>query len=206
MTPPPIDVSVVLPVRNAEGSVRSAVASISARLKAMGGHNEVVVVDVGSEDASAQEAAKAALDLPEVRVITLRRRSGPGYAARVGLLASAGVQRVLLSVLEEGGVLSGTWTRALDKVRSGAALVVGWRARVLALDATRAVRTVETACRHGRTFLQEVVQLARRRGLRVEEVGGAEPSTGLPASPLSGGMRDALRALSLLRWPWAGKH
>lgn len=206
MTPPPIDVSVVLPVRNAEGSVRSALGAIVARLKAMGGHNEVVVVDDGSDDASAQEAAKAALDLPEVRVITLRRRSGQGYAARVGLLASLGVHRVLLPLLVEGGAPSGAWIGALERVKAGAVLVVGWRSRVLALDAARASRTVESACRRGRTFLQEVVSLARRRGLRVEEVAGEEPLALVPASPLAGGLRDALRVLSELRWPWAGKH
>ena len=204
MTPPPIDVSVVLPVRNAEGSVRQALRSLVTRLKAEGGRHELVVVDDGSEDASAQEAARLSLLHPEVRVIPLRRRSGPGYAARVGLLAAAGIHRVLLPVLEEGGAPPGTWVRALARVRGGAALAVGWRTRVLALDSRRAVRAVEAACRHGATFLHEVVRLARSRGLVVEEVAGDEPRRGWRAAMLSGSLRDAMRVLSEHRWPWRG--
>ncbi len=204
MIPPPIDVSVVLPVRNAEGSIRQALAALATRLKALGGRHEVVVVDDGSEDASAQEAARAALAHPEVRVIPLRRRSGPGHAARVGLLAAAGLHRVLLPVLEEGDSPPGTWVRALARVRAGAALAVGWRTRVLALDSGRAVRAVEAACRHGRTFLHEVVRLARGRGLEVEEILGDEPRPGHRAAALTGEVRDALRVVSELRWPWRG--
>ena len=197
-----VDVSVVVPVRNAEGSITHALESLVSRLAVLGGRHEVVVVDDASDDASAQEAQRLARLLPEVRVIPLHSRSGSGFAGRHGLLAAAGVHRVLLPVLQgTAAALPGTWEDALARVRGGAAVVVGVRSKVLALDSRVALRVVESAVRHGTSFAQEVVRLGKQAGLRVDEVVANDPRGGVPGPPLSRTVRGFLSLVVDFRWP-----
>lgn len=208
MTPQPIpDVSVVVPVRNGEGSIRAVLDALSERLRADAGiaSHEVVVVDDGSDDASAQEATRTALTLPSVRVIPLHGRRGSGYAARVGLLAAAGRLRILLPTVQGDVRPAGGWEDAYHRVRSGAAsLVVGRVTGVLAFDSQAALSHVESAVRHGRTWVSEVVALSRRAGLKVEELADQDPRAQTPGPPMRRvlkGMRDVVVEL---HWPWAG--
>ncbi len=208
MTPQTIpDVSVVIPVRNGEGSIRAVLDAIAERLRADSriDHHEVVVVDDASDDASAQEATRIALNLPQVRVIPLHERHGPGYAARVGLLAAAGRLRILLPTVEGDVRPAGAWEEALNRVRTGAAnLVVGRFTGVLALDSQTAIQHVEDAVRHGRTWVAEVVALAQKAGLKVDEMVDQDPRAQTPGPPFVRVLKGVRDLLVELHWPWAG--
>lgn len=201
------DVSIVVPVRNGEGSIRAVLDAVAERLRADSsiGLHEVVVVDDASDDASAQEAARMALNLPSVRVIPLHERRGPGYAARVGLLAAAGRLRVLLPTVQGDVQAPGAWEDAYHRVRSGSAsLVIGRVTGVLAFDSQAVLGQVEKAVRHGRTWVNEVVSLSHKAGLKVEEMVDRDPRAQTPGPPFRRvlkGMRDLVVEL---HWPWAG--
>lgn len=201
------EVSIIVPVRNGEGSIRAVLDALAERLAAYSeieGH-EVVVVDDASDDASAQEAARTALSLPQVRVIPLHERRGPGYAARVGLLAAAGRMRILLPTVQNDSRPAAGWEDALNRVREGAAsLVVSRATGVLAIDAQAALSHVEAAVQHGRTWVQEVVSLATRAGLKVEEMIEVDPRAEVPGPPFVRVLKGVRDLVVELHWPWAG--
>ena len=199
----PCDVTVVVPVRNAEGAIASAIDALTGRLEALGCSFELLVVDDGSEDASAQEASRIAMGHPELRVIQLPSRSGPGYAARMGLLAGTGVYRVLTPVLEGGGAVPGSWEAAMAHLAAGAAVAVAPTHQLLAVDSRLALPSVEAAYRHGSTFVEEVVRLARKSGLEVAEVEVEDPRGGIPGPPRGRAFRDLVNLVVEFRWPWA---
>ncbi len=82
--------SVVIPARNEAGNIGPTVDGIRARLAHEGIAYEIVVVDDGSSDATADEIrARAAIDTG-VRVVENTGRHGFGYAVRCGLETFAG--------------------------------------------------------------------------------------------------------------------
>ncbi len=79
--------SVVLPVRNAEGYVGATLTSVRANLRT---DIELVVIDDGSDDATPDLLAEAQATLPGMRVITHDRAHGLADARNVGLAAAQG--------------------------------------------------------------------------------------------------------------------
>jgi dolichyl-phosphate beta-glucosyltransferase len=83
-------VSIIIPAYNEEERIRSNLESIRAYLAAKPFVSEIIVVDDGSRDRTA-EVARAALEGdPAHRVIRLEANQGKGYAVRTGVLASVG--------------------------------------------------------------------------------------------------------------------
>jgi len=202
--PSPVQISVVLTVRNAEARIAGAMESIAARLEASGDPHELVVVDDGSDDATAQVAARVGLRHPGVSVIPLHRRAGEGYAGRVGLLAANGIYRVLLPVLEGSAFPPiGSWEDVLNRLATGAGIVVGRPARLLGLDArvAQAVGAVESAYRYGAEFSKEVARLARRAGVKVAEARTDVARDDAPGPPASRAITDSVKLLIKNRWP-----
>jgi dolichyl-phosphate beta-glucosyltransferase len=78
--------TVVLPAYREEGRIGVAVAEVRATFAAQGGDVEILVVDDGSDDATAEEARKAGAD----RVLQHRTNRGKGAAVRTGVLAAHG--------------------------------------------------------------------------------------------------------------------
>jgi len=77
--------SLVIPARNEAGNIGATVAALRQRLSDASIDYEIVVVDDGSTDATADEIrAHARLD-PRVRLLTNTGRHGFGYAVRHGL-------------------------------------------------------------------------------------------------------------------------
>ena len=77
--------SLVIPARNEAGNIGGTVAALRQHLSDASIDYEIVIVDDGSTDATADEIrAQARLD-PRVRLLTNTGRHGFGYAVRFGL-------------------------------------------------------------------------------------------------------------------------
>jgi glycosyltransferase involved in cell wall biosynthesis len=86
MTPPEIDVSVVLPVHNEEGHVLVEIDRIATALDASPYSYEIIVVDDGSTDGSAEQLR----DVEGIRLIRMAENRGAGSARRIGSRAARG--------------------------------------------------------------------------------------------------------------------
>jgi dolichol-phosphate mannosyltransferase len=82
-----IAVSIVVPVRNEAGNIAPLVAEIAAVLAALG-RFEIVYVDDGSTDATADELAAQMAQRPFLRQITHAVSCGQSAAIRSGVLAA----------------------------------------------------------------------------------------------------------------------
>jgi len=84
--------SVVVPAYNEAGRLPATLARVRAYLQGLGREHEIVVVDDGSTDTTAQ-VARAAGD--DVRVLRHAPNRGKGYAVRRGMLAATGARRLM---------------------------------------------------------------------------------------------------------------
>jgi len=94
--------SIVLPAFNEETCLDPAIATIASRMAAAGFSYEIIVVDDGSTDATAERAREIAgrfdprgrvgdvASWAEVRLISYAPNRGKGHAVRTGVLASRG--------------------------------------------------------------------------------------------------------------------
>jgi glycosyltransferase involved in cell wall biosynthesis len=81
-----LDVSIVLPVFNERGHVRAEIKRIQSALDASSFSYEVIVVDDGSTDGSAEELR----ELPGIQLIRFPHNRGSGSARKVGTRAARG--------------------------------------------------------------------------------------------------------------------
>ncbi|MEV7864744.1 dolichyl-phosphate beta-glucosyltransferase [Streptomyces sp. NPDC088124] len=94
-----VDLTVVVPAYNEERRLRPTLDAIRDHLRAdpgRWGEWELIVVDDGSTDRTAEVAAEAAADEPRIHVVRSDRNHGKGHALRQGVLASYG-RRVLVT-------------------------------------------------------------------------------------------------------------
>lgn len=82
-----MDLSIVIPVRNEAENIVPLVAEIRA---ALGGlfQYEILVIDDGSEDATADEVARLARTLPSLRLLRHEQNCGQSAAIRTGVRAA----------------------------------------------------------------------------------------------------------------------
>ena len=85
--------SVVIPAFNEEQRLPPTLARLRRYLDARGGSYELVVVDDGSSDATAERARAAGDDV--VRVLVNERNRGKGYSVKRGMLAAHGSLRLM---------------------------------------------------------------------------------------------------------------
>ena len=85
-SPDRCDVSVVLPIYNEKGHLRTEIDRITAALSASKYSFEIIVVDDGSNDGSEAELAT----IPGITLITHTRNQGSGAARRTGTTAAGG--------------------------------------------------------------------------------------------------------------------
>ena len=83
------EITVVLPAHNEEMLLEESVREVAEGLRARGRRFEIIVVENGSTDATAQIAARLAEDVPELRTLSLAEPDY-GRALRAGLLAARG--------------------------------------------------------------------------------------------------------------------
>src|SRR3954454_15214640 len=81
-----VDVSVVLPVHNEEGHVLVEIDRIKSALDASPYTYEIIVVDDGSTDRSAEQLR----DVEGIRLIRMAENRGSGTARRIGSRAARG--------------------------------------------------------------------------------------------------------------------
>ena len=88
----PVSLSVVIPALNEEKRLPSTLARLLPFLRARGETFEVLVVDDGSTDRTAEVARQAG---PEVRVLQNPGNRGKGYSVRSGMLSATGAWRLM---------------------------------------------------------------------------------------------------------------
>ncbi|MGH7025288.1 MAG: glycosyltransferase family 2 protein, partial [Caulobacteraceae bacterium] len=82
-----MDLSIVIPVHNESPNIAPLVAEIGAALKGRLDY-EIVYVDDGSDDGTAQRIAELKRDHPELRLIRHAGRAGQSAAIRSGVKAA----------------------------------------------------------------------------------------------------------------------
>lgn len=97
-------ISFVVIAYNEADNIARTLASISA-LEGLGSH-EVIVVDDGSRDRTAQVVARIAAKNPSVRLIKLGRNRGRGYARSRGIAEAAGE---LIATIDADIILPPDW-------------------------------------------------------------------------------------------------
>jgi dolichyl-phosphate beta-glucosyltransferase len=88
----PVSLSVVIPAFNEEKRLPATLASVLPFLRRRGEAFEIVVVDDGSTDRTAEVAQGAG---PEVRVLRNPGNRGKGYSVRNGMLNAVGAWRLM---------------------------------------------------------------------------------------------------------------
>jgi glycosyltransferase involved in cell wall biosynthesis len=116
---PELEVSVVIPCLNEAEGIASVVAEARAGLDAAGLHGEVLVVDNGSDDASAELAREAGASVIE------ERRRGYGSAYLAGLAAARGQYIVMADA--DGTYPLDRIGDLVERLRGGADMVIGSR-------------------------------------------------------------------------------
>jgi glycosyltransferase involved in cell wall biosynthesis len=85
-----LDLSLVIPVYNERDNLAPLVAEITASLRGAGWRYEVLMVDDGSSDGSADALAALRTDHPELRIVRLARNAGQTAAMDAGFHRARG--------------------------------------------------------------------------------------------------------------------
>lgn len=123
----PPELSVVVPMRNEAANVRPLLSEIATALQ--GRRFEIVCVDDGSDDGTAQQLADVARDLPSVRCVRHRHCCGQSAALLSGVRAA---RAAIVATLDGDGQNDpADIPRLLAVLQSdaqqGQLLVAGWR-------------------------------------------------------------------------------
>lgn len=121
----PITLSVVLPAYDEQDRLLPYLTSITRYLSQRGDPYEIVVVDDGSRDDTAQRVTQYALDVPAVRLIRFPANRGKGAAVRAGLLAARGMLRLMADA--DGATPIQEVGRLEHALAGGADLAIGSR-------------------------------------------------------------------------------
>ena len=155
--------SVIIPAHNEENRLPGTLARVLNFLDSRDYTWELIVVENGSRDRTADVAKKAAAGRPEVQVLRLAE-AGKGLAVQAGMLAAEGRCRFMCDAdlsmpIEE-------LSRFLPPVSSGYDIVIGSR------EAEGAVRYEETAYRHlGGRAVNLMIRLLALPGLHDTQCG-----------------------------------
>ena len=120
-------ISVVVPLRNEEESLRALLAELRAVLDPPGRPWEAIFVDDGSTDGSFAALTRLHAQHENVRVIRLRRNFGKAFALAAGFEQAAG--DVVVTMDGDGQDDPREIPRLLAKLDEGFDLVSGWKAR-----------------------------------------------------------------------------
>jgi glycosyltransferase involved in cell wall biosynthesis len=121
----PLDLSVVVPLYNEEESLPHLVSQLISALRPAGETFELVLVDDGSSDRTAEVLAQVSSDVPEVVAVLLRKNYGQTAAMAAGFDVAGG--EVIVSLDGDLQNDPADIPMLLAKLREGYDLVSGWR-------------------------------------------------------------------------------
>jgi glycosyltransferase involved in cell wall biosynthesis len=120
-----MDISVVVPLYNERDNLAPLHRELSRAVGAMGRSYELLFVDDGSTDGSADELRRLKASDPHVRVIRLARNSGQTAALACGLHNAGG--DVVVAIDGDGENDPADIPRVVARLAEGYDLVSGWR-------------------------------------------------------------------------------
>ena len=117
--------SVVIPAYNESARIPATLESVVAAIRANGWAAEVIVVNDGSTDSTAQLVRDFAVSAPEVRLLENPGNRGKGYSVRAGVLSAQGeiimfTDADLSAPMDEAGLL-------FKAIANGADIAIGSR-------------------------------------------------------------------------------
>ena len=118
--------SVIIPAYNEANRIGDSLAAIVAYLRAQTFSSELIIVNDGSRDATAQIAQAKITGVDQARLISYTPNRGKGYAIRQGVLVARG-ELVLFMDADLSTPVSEIAT-ALDYFKQGCDMVIGSRA------------------------------------------------------------------------------
>ena len=124
-TPSNIAYSLVIPVYNEEGNLTPLHERVTAAMTELPGQYELILVDDGSRDGSAQELAGIAARDQRVKVVQFRRNFGQTAAMSAGIDHSRGDILVFLDADLQNDPAD--IPRLIAKLNEGYDVVSGWR-------------------------------------------------------------------------------
>lgn len=145
--------SIVIPAYNEEERLPATLRDTLAFLQAAQLAYEVIVVDDGSEDGTADIVANMARSQASLRLIRLAQNSGKGFAVRSGFI-NAGGERILFMDADAATALDEITRLDAVMTESGAEVVIGSRAHLPGTNTTVEARWFRHVA--GRVFHQFV--------------------------------------------------
>ena len=122
---PELDISIVLPVYNEAGNLRSFIPELSVALQEIGRSYEIIAVDDGSTDDSLEVLRELKDDEPNLRIVSFRRNFGQTAGFAAGFDLSRG--RYVITMDADGQNDPADISRLLDVMDEGYDIVSGWR-------------------------------------------------------------------------------
>ncbi len=119
MVPSELALSILIPAYNESADIEATLEATQAHLRQGGLQGEVIVVDDGSTDDTAQIVTRYAERHPAVRLLRNERNRGKGYSVRRGILEARG-EILIFTDADSSTPLSET-AKLLDAIRTGGA-------------------------------------------------------------------------------------
>jgi dolichyl-phosphate beta-glucosyltransferase len=117
--------SIIIPAYNESSRILPYLTKVSRYLARREGPSEVLVVDDGSRDGTAQQVEQFRRDEPAVRLLRLAHNIGKGGAVRVGMAAAQGEWRLIADA--DGAAPIEELTRLEARLQQGADVAIGSR-------------------------------------------------------------------------------
>jgi len=115
---PVVDLSIVIPAYNEEQRIAPTLERLHRFLSAQPYRYEIVVVDDGSADGTADLVERMAADLPGLRCIRSTPNRGKGSAVRLGMLDAHGAIRLMCDA--DGSMPPEEMPKLLKQIATGA--------------------------------------------------------------------------------------